>query len=402
MKRISLIAAFVIGLFLVLVPAYVRSELRSSSPTIAQHTIAQPSLPIAAPQSNLDKLQKTKSDTEETEESSKSASFDQLVKGTQQLKGLFTLYRDEAAGKLYAEIQPEQLNVNYLCTITMESGIGQVGIYGGLPLEDFLFTFRRVGNKLQFVVPNVFFRTRAGDPLQRSVKRSFSDSVLQALPIRSTHPKRKSLLVDLSPLFLSDLPGLSQTLSSALGSSYSLDTGKSSLGPAQAFPLNVELESNYGFSAGAEGTPPPLLSALPNSKTFNLRVRYSLSRLPVNQNYRPRLADDRIGYFITAYQDFSDDSPRDPFVRYIQRWHLQEARSQSAHSRHLQKPIVFWIENTVPLEYREAVRDGALMWNKAFEQSGFQACDRSAPDARRCEMGPGRCALQHDPLAQFV
>ncbi|PSB33586.1 zinc-dependent metalloprotease [Stenomitos frigidus] len=366
MKRISLVAAFVIGLFLVLVPAYVRSEVQSSA------TIAQQSLPTAAPQGEIDNFVKAKTDTEETDqESSKPASFDQVVKGTKQLKGLFTLYRDEAAGKLYAEIQPEQLNVNYLCTITMESGIGQGGIYGGLPLEDFLFTFRRVGNKLQFVVPNVFFRTRPGDPLQRSVKRSFSDSVLQALPIRSTHPKRKSFLVDLSPLFLSDLPGLSQSLSSMLGSSYSLDAGKSSFGPAQAFPLNVELESNYGFSAGAEGTPPPILSVLPNSKTFNLRVRYSLSRLPSNHNYRPRLADDRIGYFITAYQDFSDDSPRDPFVRYIQRWNLQKKEPKATLSPP-EKPIVFWIENTVPLEYRDAVRDGALMWNKAFEQVGFK------------------------------
>lgn len=369
MKRISLIAAFVIGLFLVLVPAYVRSELRSPKPPIAQQ------LPLSTTTTQVDtsaaRVARTQLIAEETEEESSKPSFEQIVKGTKRLKGLFTLYRDEAAGKLYAEIQPDQLNVNYLCTVTMESGIGQAGIYGGLPLEDFLFNFRRVGNKLQFVVPNVFFRTRLGDPLQRSVKRSFSDSVLQALTIRSTHPTRKSFLVDLSPLFLSDLPGLSQFLTDVLGSTYNLDASKSSFGPVQTFPLNVELESNYGFSGDTEGTQPPYLSVLPNSKTFNLRVRYSLSRLPINHHYRPRLADDRVGYFITAYQDLSDDSPNDPFVRYVQRWHLQKKDPKLPLSPP-EKPIVFWIENTVPLAYRDAVREGALMWNKAFEQAGFK------------------------------
>lgn len=380
MKQISLIAAFVLGLFLVFLPAYVRSEQRSPTASIDQLWKA----PIAATSADegsarepdlpeeLPLIKPAPLIAEETEqEATQPMTFEQIVKGTQQLKGLFTLYRDEAAGKLYAEIQPDQLNTNYLCTITMESGLGQGGIYSGLPLNDFLFNFRRVGNKLQFVVPNVLFRARSGDPLQRSVKRSFSDSVLQALTIRSVHPKRKSLLVDLSPLFLSDLPGLSQILADELGSAYNLDAGKSSFGPVQTFPLNVELESNYGFSSSTDGTPPPYLSVLPDSKTFNLRVRYSLSRLPANHHYRPRLADDRVGYFITAYQDLSNDSPHDPFVRYIRRWHLQKKDPKLTLSPPV-KPIVFWIENTVPLEYRGAVRDGVLMWNKAFEQAGFK------------------------------
>jgi hypothetical protein len=36
------------------------------------------------------------------------------------------------------------------------------------------------------------------------------------------------------------------------------------------------------------------------------------------------------------------------------------------------KPIVFWMEHTVPAKYRDAVRQGALLWNKAFERLGLQ------------------------------
>ena len=36
------------------------------------------------------------------------------------------------------------------------------------------------------------------------------------------------------------------------------------------------------------------------------------------------------------------------------------------------KKIVFWIENSVPYEYRAYVREGILEWNKAFEKVGFR------------------------------
>src|SRR5207248_5483256 len=36
------------------------------------------------------------------------------------------------------------------------------------------------------------------------------------------------------------------------------------------------------------------------------------------------------------------------------------------------KKIVFWIEKSVPEEYRAYVREGILEWNKAFEKIGFR------------------------------
>lgn len=297
--------------------------------------------------------------------------FNKVVKDTQKLEGLFTLYRHKETGKIYLEVKPEQLNKNYLSTVTMESGIGERGIYSGMPLQDFLFYFRRVNNNLHFVVRNVNFRTRAADPQARSLARSFSDSVLYSLPIKSIHPQRKTILIDLGDLLLTDFPGLSSELSWLLDSSFKLDESKSYFGAAKAFPLNMEIESVYGFSSGEGEDGMASLPTLPDSRAFTLRIRYSLSQLPANNNYRPRLADDRIGYFITAYQDFSNDNRNDPFVRYINRWHL-EKQDAGASLSPPKKPIVFWIENAVPVEYRDAIKEGVLMWNRAFEKAGFK------------------------------
>ena len=294
--------------------------------------------------------------------------FDTAVKDAEKLEGLFTIYRHKETGKIYIEIKPEQLNKNYLAVITMESGIGEGILYRGFPLGEFLFYFRRVNQNVHFVVRNVNFRTQPGDPQARSLETSFSDSVLESIKIKSIHPQRKTLLIDFSELLLSDVPGLTQMLPSMLGTRYQMDKDKSYIGATKAFPLNVELESVYGFSGG--GNTPAYIPSLPDSRAFSISVRYSLSQLPENNGYRPRIADERVGYFLTAYKDFSSDSTKDPFVRYINRWHL-EKQDPSAPLSPPKQPIVFWIENTVPVEYRDTIKEGVLMWNKAFEKAGF-------------------------------
>lgn len=295
--------------------------------------------------------------------------FDKVVTDTEQLEGLFDLYRNKETGQIYMEVTPQQLNKNYLATVTMESGIGERGLYSGVPLQTWLFYFRRQNNNLHFVVRNVNFRAEPGDPQVRSLERSFSDSVLYALPIKSIHPERESILIDLGNLMLTDFPGLTPFLEESLSGSYQLDESKSYFGTAKAFPANVEIESVYGFSlSSGQGD---YLPTLPDNRALTLRVRYSLSQLNENNGYKPRLADERVGYFVTTYQDLSNHKRRDLYTRYINRWHLEKQDPSSPLSPPKQ-PIVFWIENTVPLEYREAIREGVLMWNKAFEKAGFK------------------------------
>ncbi|MEP0918303.1 zinc-dependent metalloprotease [Leptolyngbya sp. DQ-M1] len=349
MKRVSRFLAFLLGFMLVMLPVSINWVLPgvAESPRSAQRS-----------RTEVDRSQLRP--------------FDEVVKDATPLKGLFTLYRNEKSGKLFAEIMPNQLERNFFAAMTLESGVGERGIYSGLPIGDFLFTLRRNKDSIQFVVPNIYFRSEQGLPIQRSIQRSFSDSILETLPIRSIHSERKSFLVELNPLLLSDLPGLLPVLGKSLGGDYSPDIENSYFDRVKAFPQNIEVETVFGFiGSGNDESLPTYIETLPDSRAFTLKVRYSLSQLPENSDYRPRLADDRIGYFITAYKDYTNDNARRPFVRYINRWNLQKQDPAAPLSKP-KKPIVFWIENSVPLEYRDAVRDGVLMWNRAFEKIGFK------------------------------
>jgi len=298
--------------------------------------------------------------------------FEEVVKDAEKSEGMFTLYHNKATNKVYLEIQPKQLDKKFLCFVTLASGLGEGGIFSGLPIGDFLFQLRRMQNSVQFVIPNINFRTSPGDPQAGSVERAFSESILYSLPIKSIHQGRQTLLIDLADLLMSekrDLPGVKAILPMILGASYSIDEDKSYFKDVRAFPLNVEIAAIYGFSSDNDSAV-NYLPSVPDSRAFNLRIHYSFSEVPLNNGYRPRLADERVGYFLTAYKDFSDKSSREPFVRYINRWHLQKQIPTAPMSPPVQ-PIVFWIENNVPVEYRNAVREGILEWNKAFEKAGF-------------------------------
>lgn len=296
--------------------------------------------------------------------------FDELIAGSEKLAGLFTLYYHKESQQLYLELSPEQLQQKFLCFISLGTGLGEAGFIRGVPISDFLFEFRRQQNQIQFVMPNIKFRADFDDPQRRSVQQSFSESILYSLPIKSIHPQRQTLLINVSDWLLADrdLSGLGMIVPQILGTGYTIDKNQSHFSDAQAFPFNVEIESTYRFLGGN----PQQLTTVPDSRALDLRVRYSITSLPENRGitYRPRLADDRVGYFITAYQNFSQDTLQQPFVRYINRWHLEKLHPDAPLSPPVE-PIVFWIENTVPLEYRDAIREGVLMWNRAFEQAGL-------------------------------
>ncbi|NJK99027.1 MAG: DUF5117 domain-containing protein [Spirulinaceae cyanobacterium SM2_1_0] len=261
-----------------------------------------------------------------------------------------------------------QLNRDYLCITSLASGLGVADLVNGFPLDSFVFRFQRIDDSIRFVLPNLNLRVQPDDPLSRNLRQSFSDSVLYSLPIESESAEAGTLEVDATELILAkdDLAGIN----SFFGNAYSIDLATSYLASVKTFPKNVEVQAVYGFGArnsGDQFSDVPI----PDARAFNLAVHYSFSELPRDNRYVPRLADSRVGYFVSAYKDLSDTRSREPFVRYVERWRLEPSDPTAALSPP-KKPLVFWLENTIPYEYRDDVRAGVLMWNRAFEQAGFQ------------------------------
>ncbi|MFC1888119.1 zinc-dependent metalloprotease [Candidatus Cloacimonadota bacterium] len=147
---------------------------------------------------------------------------------------------------------------------------------------------------------------------------------------------------------------------------YNFDKDNSYYNYLKSFPMNTEIDVILHYYNN-EGTG---AYTLPDSRSMLHKYHYSISTLPEN-NYRPRVADDRIGFFNTIYQDYSDLNTDSPYIRYINRWHLEKEKSGKKISK-VKEPIVFWLENTIPEKYRDAVKEGILAWNDAFEEAGFK------------------------------
>jgi hypothetical protein len=310
----------------------------------------------------------------------KDKAFADVVKDAQVIKGLFTLYRTE--DKVFLEILPEQLEKIYLISLTIDSGIGERGFYAAAMAGEAPILFHKQGKSVQLVFKNTRFHAQEG-PMSRAVARSFSDSILGITKIESLpHPERKSILIDLGALMLMDVPMLSYDLEATFRIPYRFDPKNSIFGTIKAFPQNVEIETIAHYATERPplppmlppgATPPPLPpppANLPDVRSMLFKLRYSLSERP-QTGYRPRLADARVGHFVNSIEDYSDDNRHTTTKRFVNRWHLVKQDPSAALSPPKQ-PIVFWLENTIPVKYRAAIRDGILMWNKAFERIGFQ------------------------------
>jgi hypothetical protein len=293
--------------------------------------------------------------------------FADVIKDFKEIPGLFTLYWKQEENKVLLEIKPEQLDKIYVCAVTREAGDGRYFDSGSI-LDDFPFLFHKVGKRIQFLHKNVYFRADSGLPLSRAIETGVTSSLIGSAKIESApHPERKSILIDPSPLFLQDYALVSYSLQEAFKINFTLDKENSYFSELKSFPKNTELEVVLTFTTTQPKTG---FGPIADTRSIQHRYHYSLAQLP-DSGYRPRLADDRVGHFVTMYQDYSNPETETAYRRYINRWRLERSDTSAALSPPKQ-PIVYWLEKTIPLEYRKAVEEGVLVWNKAFERIGFK------------------------------
>jgi hypothetical protein len=297
--------------------------------------------------------------------------FAVVLKDATKVAGLFPLWKKD--DKVYAELTDALLGKDFFVLVSIAKGIGDRSILGGMSLgfgDDWVWQFRKVDDTIHVVRKNVRFFADKGSPEEKAVGLAYTDSVLFSVPIVTTGPSGGHV-IDLAKIFFTDLPQIGRELP---GFSFAFD--RSTWASAKGFPDNVELQvaATYGSGGTAE------IDTVPDSRGATINVHYSISLLPQN-SYKPRLADDRVGYFVTALKDFSQNVDEDRFVRYINRWQLEKADPSAAVSPP-KKPIVFWIERTVPFRYRQPIREGIEGWNDAFEKAGFASAIevRQQPD----------------------
>jgi hypothetical protein len=281
-------------------------------------------------------------------------------------EGLFKVWTKRE--DVYFELGEQNLDKPYLALLSLSKGIGARFVLGGLPITDVMFDFHRVEDHVQIRMLNTLFRATDDPELMRAVELSYGNSILAQLPIESENEKDKTVLVNMNEFFLSDISDIGYFLQLVLNKPARLDAKKTLYRKVKAFPQNVEIDALLTYSPmDRTGLSVP---SVPDNRFMEIGVQYSIHELPA-EPMKPRLADDRVGYFLTAFKDFTRDEGEDFFVHYANRWRL-EKKDPTADMSEPVKPIVFYVDNTVPKKYQRYVKEGIEMWQKAFEAAGFK------------------------------
>jgi Met-zincin/Domain of unknown function (DUF5117) len=320
--------------------------------------------------------------------------FAEVIKDAKESKGLITLWKKE--DRVWAELKPEQFNQPFLFAAQRSTGIGTRGLFAHWMLGNYIVEFRRVGANgagVQMIARNFAHQATNNPALQRAVASSFSDSLIATTGVASQpHPTRKSVLIDLNSLLLSDLPQMTATTEALFRIGYGFDSRNSFMGDVHANKDQavVEVKAHYyvprvpmlspGGPAPNFATPTPP-STLEDPRSFFVTFNYSFAALP-EKTMAPRLADDRIGHFVERVYEFGDEADYKERRYFVNRWRLEKKDPSAALSEPV-KPITYWLDRNIPERYRESVKAGVLEWNRAFEKIGFK-------DAVRVEMEPDK------------
>jgi len=309
--------------------------------------------------------------------------YDEVVKDYKKIEGLFTMFWNEEKNNLLMEIKPEHFSMTFLANMTRTAGDAMY-YDGGSMLWEFPFILDQLNNEIRIIHINTSFRADKSSAIHELINRNFSNSIFATSKIISEKKESGEFIIEANSLFLNDINYVSQNRKGQ----YTFDKKNSYFNLVQSFPVNTEL----GIMAHFKSRKWTSTFTLPNSHSMFHNYHLSLSVLPEN-NFIPRKSDDRVGYFTTIFQDYTDVLTDSPYIRYINKWDLQKDLNSlvnftSNTSNRLPtvptnqnnniimvkpvKPIVFWIENTVPEEYRAAIREGVLAWNIAFENIGFK------------------------------
>ena len=254
---------------------------------------------------------------------------------------LFGLYVNRKDEQMLVEFPRGWDKMKFLIAATPAGGV----IFSGLQGPEKYVFWRQYGNRLALVSPQIDVRSTGEQTSKDSVRRIFTDNVILEVPIVSTGPNGQPV-IDLDGMLI----GQSQQLAGV-----GLNGRLAKIAKAKSFPQNLEIA----------------IEAPDQSGNFKM-VHYSISMLPDNTGYKPRAADDRVGYFLTGYKDLGLYGTETNATRYINRWNL-EKRDPKLTLSPPKEPIIYYVEHTVPVRYRRYVKEGILQWNEAFKKIGIDS-----------------------------
>lgn len=331
---------------------------------------------LALPAAEATAMGRKKKKTEEAPKppapESKKVTIASKVKSAVKFDGLMTVYQDTTDGKTYLLLKKEQLGKEFIYWSYSENGLARVGLNRGSFRNNAMFKVSRYYDRIDFEMLNLNFHFDSANALSRSAEANVSPALLLSEKIVAEDTEKGQILIEAGNLFMDEkfdrvkppqFPGAGP-LQFSLGN---LNKAKSKYVHIKAYPANTDVvvdlvyDNPNALNGGGKDVTDP--------RAVTVRLQHSIIAVPEN-DYQPRRDDPRVGYFGRQVDDMTSPEAA-PYRDVINRWHLVKKDPAAALSEPVE-PITWWVENTTPVEFRDAILAAGARWNEAFEKAGFK------------------------------
>ena len=311
-------------------------------------------------------------DDKKSKSKKKDQTIEQMIENKTATLGLFDFYQDKKTGETLMLLDESQLDTPFLHFAQTVDGLADAGHFRGGYRGAKIIEFRRYFDRVDIVTKTSRYQFDENNPISRAKDANISEAVLASLKIEKIEDGQIALKVD--KLFLSEALHKVSPWARADDKKAKkrfkvgkLNSKKSRILDKRAYDNNVDIVVDYVFN-----NPNPSVygsKAVSDPRSVSIKLQHSFIELP-KEEFAPRYEDARIGYFGTQYDQMTSSSWA-PYQDVINRWNLVKKDPSAAVSEPVE-PIVWWIENTTPLEWRDTIREGVLAWNSSFEKAGFK------------------------------
>ena len=282
--------------------------------------------------------------------------------------GLFKIYQSKKDGKSFIEIDTSHLDQEYIYFNYIENGVGDAWAVKGSYRGSKIIKINKFYDRIEFRITNTKYYFDKDNPLSKSSDANINTPIIISEDIIAKNTDKTKFLINADNIFLNE--SLQQIKASYPNWYKGFKLGslskKTRYNKIRNYPENTDVVVNYFYESkypSKRGS-----DAVTDARNVSLLVQHSLVKMP-EDGYKMRNDDTRIGYFTTKSNNMTSIDKVN-YRDFINRWRLEKKDPKAKLSEPV-KPIVWWIENTTPYEFREIIKDGVESWNIAFEEAGF-------------------------------
>ncbi len=306
-----------------------------------------------------------------TGEAKDSAEMAKKFAGAERFEGIFDCRRDKD-GDLYFILPDSVFKHTYLLSSRV-AGISYTGdlVAGQMNITPLVIRFTKDDKNVYMHLVQDANIVDPADPIKVSFDRNMIDPVLKGFKIK--HRSGGNVAINMTDFFvgdeklispIKDSDPLAKLLSGRQGVERSYYRDGSSITKVKAFPDNIIIESQLAYTTKKVTDP------------YTVRVSRSIMKLPDNP-MKPRLQDNRVGYFFDTKKLYSSDNDKIETYNIINRFRVEpkEEDMEAYFAGKLVEPkkkIKFYVDSAFPAKWRKAVKEGIEYWNIAFEEAGFK------------------------------